>query len=350
MGTIRTVLALSVVLWHVGPGLAPVTGESAVTCFYIISGFYMSMVLNGPYSEDEWPWKFYLSRFLRLYPAYWAIALVSLVTYLVSESPRHILNFDGTLHPALWAFTIFSNVSIWGLDVLNGIAKAGLFTNHRIIRLVGPAWTLAVELQFYLVAPFIVRRALRWCLIILGVALVIHFLTLAAPEHLRYYLAPSAWCFFLLGHLSHRVSALLTESRVRRNLGLVSIGVVPLCAVLGRVWSYQSVDHIGTWAFYLLFAAAVPFLFERTQNNQLDNAIGGLSYPVYLVHSPFIAIAALIFGGNENELYKLGFWVCAGTVVAVVVGALALHYGLERPIDRIRWRLRSGRAPAVSTA
>ena len=78
MGILRFLLALSVIGWHafgIGISLSDrppyqvwnmnlVDGIQAVTLFYIISGFYMAMVLNSKYAGNTIA--FYINRFLRL--------------------------------------------------------------------------------------------------------------------------------------------------------------------------------------------------------------------------------------------------------------------------------------------
>ena len=48
MGTLRLILALSVVYGHAGDflGFNLVPGDTAVQAFYAVSGFYMTLVLN----------------------------------------------------------------------------------------------------------------------------------------------------------------------------------------------------------------------------------------------------------------------------------------------------------------
>jgi peptidoglycan/LPS O-acetylase OafA/YrhL len=46
------------------------TGLYAVNVFFIISGFYMAMILNGKY-EDKTSIQFYKSRVFRLFPTYY---------------------------------------------------------------------------------------------------------------------------------------------------------------------------------------------------------------------------------------------------------------------------------------
>ena len=82
MGVIRVLLAISVILGHVGPvlGIDGVGGVIAVKAFYIISGFYMSLILNEKYVGQRNSYRLFLSnRLLRLFPIYWTILLLTLL-------------------------------------------------------------------------------------------------------------------------------------------------------------------------------------------------------------------------------------------------------------------------------
>ena len=88
MGTLRTILALSVVFnhcsWH--DGFVFVGGRNAVQLFYMISGFLISHVLthNPAYRN---PFKFYANRALRLYPIYYAVAVMALPSKAAALRP-----------------------------------------------------------------------------------------------------------------------------------------------------------------------------------------------------------------------------------------------------------------------
>ena len=75
MGLLRLILALAVVLEHSSQifGYTLVGGRLAVQAFYIISGFYMSLILNEKYVGRGSYKLFITNRFLRLYPIYWAV-------------------------------------------------------------------------------------------------------------------------------------------------------------------------------------------------------------------------------------------------------------------------------------
>ena len=76
IGIIRLLLALSVVSAHISgsPLISFVGGETAVRIFFVISGFYMQMII-GEYSTK---YKFWLSRYIRIFPTYIVCAIASL--------------------------------------------------------------------------------------------------------------------------------------------------------------------------------------------------------------------------------------------------------------------------------
>ena len=80
MGLIRFLLAMSVVAAHSAPilGSTLVGGKIAVQSFFLISGFYISLILNEKYPAGlQGNLLFYGNRFLRIYPIYWAVLLLT---------------------------------------------------------------------------------------------------------------------------------------------------------------------------------------------------------------------------------------------------------------------------------
>src|SRR5690349_18914439 len=106
MGLIRTLLALAVVFTHAGD--FPLTsnkfvgGTIAVQSFYIVSGFYMALVLNKKYAHAR---QFYINRFIRLYPTYWAILIMVTLAMVAVGRPSFVssildsdvLHWDGKI-------------------------------------------------------------------------------------------------------------------------------------------------------------------------------------------------------------------------------------------------------------
>jgi len=78
VGLLRTILALLVVGSHLG---AFGGATFAVKGFFIISGFYMALVISTRYHKLP-VGDFYASRLLRLLPLYWVIGLLTVAAEL----------------------------------------------------------------------------------------------------------------------------------------------------------------------------------------------------------------------------------------------------------------------------
>src|SRR3954447_5357614 len=83
MGIIRLLLAIAVlIIMHSDPppGFHMIGGAGAVQGFYVISGFYMALVLNEKYPRGAKGYReFIVQRFLRLMPAYWCCLLLAML-------------------------------------------------------------------------------------------------------------------------------------------------------------------------------------------------------------------------------------------------------------------------------
>src|SRR3569623_308588 len=86
MGFLRVLLALSVLIAHSEEflGIKLIGGRLAVETFFIISGFYMSLVLSEKYGHIKNSYKLFISnRFLRLLPVYWVVLNATAVVSLI---------------------------------------------------------------------------------------------------------------------------------------------------------------------------------------------------------------------------------------------------------------------------
>src|SRR5688572_10026095 len=82
MGILRLLLALAVVVAHCPTSTTlqgwVLPGSIAVQAFYVISGFYMALVLNEKYTFEGSTKLFYQQRYLRLAPMYWLTVLITI--------------------------------------------------------------------------------------------------------------------------------------------------------------------------------------------------------------------------------------------------------------------------------
>lgn len=76
MGLLRLLLAFAVVIGHSAPipGLPLLGAGLAVKVFFVVSGFYMALILSEKYeAKPRGRWLFYSNRFLRIFPLYWVV-------------------------------------------------------------------------------------------------------------------------------------------------------------------------------------------------------------------------------------------------------------------------------------
>ena len=108
-------------------------GRVAVQGFFVISGFYMAMVLHRKYDFKGGTYLFYQQRYLRLAPMYWVALAVTLAAALVHAHVLHRpsailepwLAYGSRLSPETVAVLLVSQLTMFGLDALVFYQLAG---------------------------------------------------------------------------------------------------------------------------------------------------------------------------------------------------------------------------------
>lgn len=343
MGTFRFVLAMAVLISHVATTMdhSIVNRESlhilvwsgnAVVAFFIISGFYMSLIIDTKYGNlPNGTQRFYLNRALRLYPTQWLMLLSYAALYAATKTPSFLLG-DLRVPFWRWLYAMFSNTFFFGAEVLP------FFDKGNWAYVIGPIWSLSIELYFYLLAPFIVMRRLRTILTFAFIALAFRLALYVSNVPMlpwRYFFFPANLVFFLLGSISYRLYANLKAWR-----GMTWVGGGAAILLFGSImfpplWTAPDLDQPLSWAFYLIVMISTPFLFSLTANSRIDNFVGQLSYPIYLSH--MLVISAVL------HIYT--FQLDKGLVATVLTLAFStmLYLFLDRPIEIIRSRIGSNK-------
>ena len=273
-------------------------GYLGVDAFFVISGFILPYVLHQRGYQVRNYGRFLLKRFIRLEPPYLLAVVVALiplyVTSQIAIGGRPGRPFDVTLTQVL--------------------LHVGYLNQVVFIPAVNPVfWSLAIEMQWYLVlgvlVPLLVspRRATRLALL-LGASALAYVI----PTHvLLFHYAP----LFLIGIVAFQRRARITgPAEYAVGLAIVALGgwvtVGPLAILVG-----------------LLSAATIANVEFR---HPAVLWLGTVSYSLYLVHWP-------IGGHVVNGAVKAGVpWpgLIAVLVLAIglsLLGAQVMYRYVEKP-------------------
>ena len=347
MGFLRVYLAISVVLSHMGYNLL-LPADQAVELFFVISGFYMSFVLNERYNCTSQNVLFYKKRFLRLLPIYWICSLLGLlVAYKISlEGLSSELLFDFNLFKesnfSSYPYLIFSNLFALGEDLALflhwNIEESQLeFTastyseNYPMIRFFASpvAWSLGLEFLFYLIAPFFLRRNVKTvgliCIVSLIIKLTIRYYFGLNDGNWTYRFFPSELCCFCLGYFCYRLYTIIEIRRyvIPEKVKYAILTVFVLLSLYHGSYIYMFLT------FMLFFMLAVPVLFYVCKHDSFDRRIGDLSYVIYLVHP----IVICLFISVDIEIKPILI------LVATVTMSCLLYQFVERPIEKFRSKI-----------
>lgn len=337
MGFLRLFLALCVIAGHSGTtvfGFRGIGAWYAVQFFFAISGFYMAMVLNENKTYKDSSILFYKSRFLRLFPVYYIGLLLGIIVSFFS-----ILSLFNNLTFSSKIFYIFQNLFIFGQDLSYLICsplKGGSCASPVALSINPPAWSLAVELGFYLIAPLFLKNLHRtFLLFIIGFSTLL-YVNLHFPNPfitydffrplnltvLNYYYYPSSFIFFTCGALGYFLIYKKQYSPFLYPLALLSILGLSFVKTVMPFW------HL------IFIAISIPIIFGQTKNNKIDRIIGELSYPAYILHFPII-IFLRKFQNSDKTIWlnlTLGTWVA---IFSCLLGII-LWYFVDKRINLYR--------------
>jgi peptidoglycan/LPS O-acetylase OafA/YrhL len=363
--------ALGFDLW-IGDALS--TLSVGVTLFFTLSGFLLYRPFAAAIARDTRHMSiraYFRNRFLRIAPAYWVILFAcSVVIGSVYLRDAAVLEVGRLTNP------------------FEFLQAALLLNNYRPTTLgigIGPAWSLAVELVFYLVLPLLVIGAAWFArraadrrgrvLALLGpplLLLVVGLTGKAVAGHVfpgaptagygnnwhsvierSFWAQADLFCFGMVVAVAH---VQIADGRLRppthwRAIAAV-LGIlifIPCAATMHQGEQSYLLQNTGqALALALIFAAivmpgatadAAPSRAIRFLENPALVAVGVVSYSVFLWHLPVIvwlSAHGLTVAGWGGLLVNVA-------IVAVVVGALSAltYHFVERPALRRKHSMRT---------
>jgi peptidoglycan/LPS O-acetylase OafA/YrhL len=202
-------------------------------------------------------------------------------------------------------------------------------------RTIEQAWSIGVEIWFYLIAPFLVALRSRW-IVLIGVASIVLKSVMIQFGLQTYFFFPAQLCFFMAGMLLHRAYVTNSFGKLDQPIGY---GVLTVVVVLVMFFD-RLPKPIADYVIYAALIPAIPILFDLTRKSRFDIALGNLSYPIYIVH---LLIISMAFNMLNHTNININQDVIALTIMmSVLVASIILYLVIEKPVDEIRQRRAAG--------
>lgn len=282
-----------------------------INFFFIISGFVILLS-----AEDGKPRQFLVSRFIRLYPAYWFCVILTASAAVLFNQPA----FQVTWTHFLVNLTMLQN----GFDVplVDGVY-----------------WTLWIELKFYaLVLVMIWLRLLRYLPWFCGAVLIASIVGLSTPLaiNVEHFVAgfPHWAGYFACGCVLY-----LVRSRgFNWGYGILLVLSVIFCIRQNQVFTDLMISwykvEFNPWVSVLstlLFFAVLALVALRKNGLLRDPRLyymGILTYPLYLLHEN---VGFMMFNAWHDVIP--GGVLVTGVLLFMLLAAWLIHRWVEKPLQ-----------------
>ena len=346
MGLFRVILAISVVLSHIVKTETPFYqgfgGTNSVEIFFLVSGFYIALILDKTYKSKR---MFYLNRILRLYPVYLIVCLLVLLTSILRRGfAENLFGYS----PLVLLISTFSNLTLIGTDWLmffdtsNGGIQltSSVVTGDRMRDLlwIAPAWSLGIEITFYAMAPIICRWRSRFLIAaIIGLCTIrilfnqSEFNFAESPFDARFF--PFELPYFLVGILLYRYKR---DAKLEITIPVKYLysALFLFVLIFEPIRSGYDLSRTASMAV-LVIVAAVVVLFG--QSSEFDRKFGELSYPIYISH---VFIAQVYEFSSTGIVKKFSLLdnnhISMSVQVLLIVLVSYFLLQITKPIEKIR--------------
>lgn len=329
---LRAVAVVAVMAFHFNPAWLP-GGFIGVDIFLVISGFLITSILLNEKDKPDFSVsatlrRFYISRLKRILPAYFFMLLVTALLAAIFFLPADFDTFKKSLRKAV----LFNSNSHFA-------QFSDYFAPASYEQPLLHTWSLAVEVKFYLLAPFLILffplGSLKWIF-----AALLLGLTAVAEYHLRFLGVEQATYYSLLARLPEffagSLSALyLTTKRDGdwcakwcSNLGLALIvSAAAIQPLLGTFPGFAALLPVA--GSMLLLRQPAKGWVQLILGSKALGWIGTLSYSLYLWHWPVLALLRYYTG---TEVLNLGFSLCF--ILLTLLLAMFSYFFIEKYFHR----------------
>lgn len=299
-------------------------GYIGVDIFFVISGYLITGIILREMQQGTFTLRnFYQRRIRRIFPALFAVTLVSIPLALLFLVPRDLEDFGQSV------------VSI-GFFFQNFLfhAESGYFGGPSELKPLLHTWSLAVEEQFYLLFPFVCLLAIKYRLNVVAVFAALFVFSLVYSEwqvhrdaSTAFYLLPGRWWELMLGSMVAVAAG--SDNLVRRffeaSLNSTLSSMLGLGCILFSFVTYDETTQFPGVLALLPCLGTALLILSLKDSSPLQKLFalrplvftGLISYSLYLWHFPVAAFAKRLIGRDFSMLEQ--FVLIAFSIVLAVL-------------------------------
>ncbi len=332
---LRGVASLWVVLGHIclltqfhfpilsDPGIG-------VDLFILLSGFlmaknYMERRNIEPWQEKNTFYRFWIRRFFRIAPLYYVLLIIAIIFGPWYGDMRDIIS---SYYPT--TATVASRYSDQSFgNLISHVTFVFGFIPKYSFNTVLPDWSIGLEMQYYLLLPFIMIIILKvgYIRTCIGIMLLCVALKFSLPFYFKSFPMPS----MILTKLHMFIAGMLISEGVRRND--IKYVMYALLAPLASILIHIGINKLRILAEFGLIIFLAALIWKNEQEGIIKTLmsipkkiliskpatfLGDVSFSVYLLHLliviPAIAIAL--------EVIDLSMW--SSTVRFLIISSITI--------------------------
>ncbi len=318
---------------------------SAVDLFFVLSGFLIGGNLLGARDSLNYFSTFYIRRFCRVLPIYFLfLALVGLAYVLIYRPIGARLDWVFSGNMPWYSYALFIQ-NFWAAKANNGGPP-----------ILSPTWAFAIEVQFYLLVPALIRYVRKSALpyiftsgIVIAPILRLYLIHLSRTNlGATYVLLPcrmDSLFFGLLCAYYLRQPEIWKQLIERRDMVwcvfVILLAGMPILNTKGIPFTLLWMAIGYEWMS--LFFATVLILAVTNPDSRLSGVLrwrwltglGTISYGVYLFHVGIDGLCMGLISGHPLLLHWKDFGVTLlALAISISIGNLSWRY-VEKPM--MRW-------------
>lgn len=292
-------------------------GVVAVISFFVMSGYVMALLVTKHYPRLMDAPAFYLDRAARLFPQYlFYLGIVVAMALTIGGIKGRFVQIVDLQHIILNALILPT-----GYFMYDGLDRA-LY--------IAPAWSLGLEMSFYLVFPFfwVLPKAAKIIVTAISAGVgVCAFLGVLQTDYFGYRLLPGTLYLFAAG------CALAFPNRIGKYYPLLVATGASIALVVALVSpTYYSYGYNLEVTLGTLIGVTAVWLLSKLKFSSLDEFLGNMSYGVFLSHYPLIYV---------SNRFNIDVWMFV-PLGSVVLSFLSYKL-VEQPALKLRKRIRERR-------